>query len=171
MTTATRDLPQASSLSNVRELVGAIAAGHDRDLRDAGMAVGLSERHAAYYGLSATITLGLAAREGLRFRVTPLGAELLATRPGSLTERSALRRAIADSPSVTSIAPDLIDVDGPTIEALTERMIHAGLSRKTARRRASTLLSWRRYVLDRQGTLDLVYSNEPVRRAATRRGR
>jgi len=160
----TRDLPQASSLSKVREFVAAIAAGHDRDLRDAGMAAGLSPRHASYYGLSATITLALAATEGGRLRVTALGRGLLSTRIGSLAERDAFRRAIADSTSITSIAPDLVEPAGPTVEALTQRMIHAGLSSNTARRRASTLLSWRRYVFDRQGTLELVRSeDEPLR--------
>ncbi len=151
----TRDLPQASSLSKVRAFVAAIAAGHDGDLRDAGMAAGLSARHAAYYGLSATVTLALATKEGGRLRLTALGVELLGSPTGSLAERDTFRRAIADSISITSIAPDLVEPDGPTIEALTQRMIHAGLSPNTARRRASTLLSWRRYVFDRQGTLEL----------------
>jgi hypothetical protein len=149
---STRDLPQASALPKVRALVAAIRDGHDRDLRQAGEAAGLSARHAQYYGLAATITLGL-ARAGERLEVTPLGSELLATMRGSLEERAVLRRAIADSPSVTSIAPDLVDDDGPTLEALTHRLIHAGLSPQTARRRASTLLSWRRYVLDPQASL------------------
>ena len=152
----TRDLPQASSLSKVRDYVAAIAAGHDRDRRDAGDAIGLSARHADYYGLSATVTLALAATERGRLAVTPLGRELLSTRVGSLAERDVLRRAIADSVSVTSIAPDLVETDGPSIQALTQRMIHAGLSPNTARRRASTLLSWRRYVFDGQGTFELV---------------
>jgi hypothetical protein len=149
---STRDLPQASALPKVRALVAAIRDGHDRDMRQAGEAAGLSTRHAHYYGLAATITLGLASA-GERLEVTALGSELLATARGSLDERAVLRRAIADSLSVTSIAPDLVDEDGPTLEALTHRLIHAGLSAHTARRRASTLLSWRRYVLDPQVSL------------------
>ena len=149
---STRDLPQASALPKVRALVAAIRDGNDRDLRQAGEAAGLSARHASYYGLAATITLGLAST-GERLEVTPLGSELLRTPRGSLEERAVLRRAIADSPSVTSIAPDLIDDEGPTMEALTHRLIHAGLSPQTARRRASTLLSWRRYALDPQASL------------------
>lgn len=151
---STRDLPQASALPKVRALVAAIAAGHDASLRAAGAAAGLSARHASYYGLAATITLGLASVSE-RLELTALGHELLATPAGSLEERAVLRRAIADSPSVTSIAPDLVEEDGPSIEALTHRMVHAGLSPQTARRRASTLLSWRRYVLDPQVTLRL----------------
>jgi hypothetical protein len=156
MTASTRDLPQASAVPKVRELVAAIASGQDGSLREAGLAVGLSPRHAQYYGLAATLTLGLAATsERGSLVVTPLGRELLATRAQSLDERAILRRAIADSPSVISIAPDLVDERGPTSEALTHRLIHAGLSAQTARRRASTLLSWRRYVLDGQATLPL----------------
>lgn len=155
MATRTRDLPQASSLPKVRKLVAAIAAGHDRSLTEAGAAAGLTPRHAGYYGLAATITLRLAARDGERLVLTPLGAELLATREDSLEERAVLRRAIAESESVTSIAPDLVDADGPMMEALTRRLVAAGLSEATARRRASTLLSWRRYVLDPQASLGL----------------
>ncbi|MCZ7682329.1 MAG: hypothetical protein M5U28_27470 [Sandaracinaceae bacterium] len=155
MATKTRDLPQASSLPKVRALLAAIAAGHDGSLVDAGTAAGLSPRHAQYYGLAATITLGLAAHEGDHLVVTPLGRDLLATREESLEERAALRRAIAESPSVASIAHDLVEPDGPTLEALTHRLVHAGLSEATARRRASTLLAWRRYVLERQATLGL----------------
>jgi hypothetical protein len=149
---STRDLPQASALPKVRALVAAIRDGNDRDLRQAGEAVGLSPRHARYYGLAATLTLGLAST-GEHLELTAIGRELLATPPGSLDERAVLRRAIDESTSVTSIAPDLVDDDGPTIEALTHRLIHAGLSPQTARRRASTLLSWRRYVLDPQASL------------------
>lgn len=160
---ATRDLPQASSLAKVRELLAAIAAGHDRSLRDAGMSAGLSPRHADYYGIAATVTLGLAAMQRDRVALTPLGRELLATRPRTQAERQVLRRAIAESTSVTSIAPDLVDPEGPTMEALTQRLIHAGLSPATARRRASTLLSWRRYVLERQTVLELVQESAPRR--------
>lgn len=170
----TRDLPQASRLPRVRALLAAIAAGHDRDLRAAGEAIGLSARHAHYYGLAATDTLGLATlapatlapatpapateavtTQGARLELTALGRALLATRERSQDERTVWRQAILDSVSVTSIAPDLLDEDGPTAVALTQRMIHAGLSPATARRRASTLLSWRRYALSRQTALPL----------------
>lgn len=149
----TRELPQASSLAKVRELVAAIALGHDGSLRDAGRAVGLSPRHAQYYGLAATTTLGLAEHAGDRLRATALGAALLATPANSLEERAVWKRAIAESESVASIAHDLLEEVGPSIEALTQRLIHADLSPATARRRASTLLAWRRYVLDPQSTL------------------
>ncbi|MDQ3032733.1 MAG: hypothetical protein M3Y87_09975 [Myxococcota bacterium] len=152
---STRDLPQASSLPKLRAFVAAVVAGHASSLRDAGVAAGLSVRHAHYYGLAATITLALAESRNGVLHSTLLGAELLATRDGSFEERAVLRRAIADSASVTSIAPDLLDTDGPTSEALTHRMIHAGLSPATAQRRASTLLAWRGYVLDRQARLTL----------------
>ena len=87
--------------------------------------------------------------------MTPLGAELLGTPDGGFDERNVLRRAIAESQSVTSIAPDLIEPDGPSAEALTQRLITSGLSPATARRRASTLLAWRRYVLARQARLPI----------------
>ena len=152
---STRDLPQASSLPKVRAFVAAVAAGHDGSRREAGVAVGLSERHADYYGLAATVTLALVSDEGGRLGVTARGSELLATEERSFEERAVLRRAITESQSVTSIAPDLLDESGPEPEALTQRLLHAGLSAATARRRASTLLSWRRYVLERQAQLPM----------------
>lgn len=148
----TRDLPQASSLAKVRELVDAAASGEHSSLREAARAIGLSTRHAGYYGAAATVTLGLLTSAGA---LTPVGRELVATAPRSLEERALFGRAIAESESVTSIAHDLLDGEGPTPEALTQRLVHAGLSEATARRRASTLLSWRRYVLERQASLPL----------------
>jgi hypothetical protein len=150
----TRDLPQASSLAKVRELVAAIASGHGSSLREAGAAVGLSPRHAQYYALAAIITLELVSR-GERLAPTPLGEALLRTRPGSQEERAIFRSAIEKSVAITSIAPDLLDEDGPSAEALTQRLVHADLSPATAERRASTLLSWRRYALERQTDLPL----------------
>ncbi len=133
----------------------AVSLGHDRSVRDAGLAADLTPRHAGYYGLAATVTLGLATRGESGIALTPLGRELVATPAGSLAERAVLRHAIAESESVASIAPDLLDEEGPSVEALTQRLVHAGLSANTARRRASTLLSWRRYVLDPQAALEL----------------
>lgn len=165
---STRDLPQASSLPKVRALVAAVAAGQSGSLREAGVAAGLSERHAGYYGLAATLTLALVESHGERLRVTPLGAELLATDEGGLEERGVFGRAISESQSVTSIAPDLIDAQGPSAEALTQRLVVSGLSPATARRRASTLLTWRKYVLERQARLALPLAK--VRPAAPKPG-
>ena len=152
----TRDLPTASSLPRLRDFVAAVAAGHDASMRVAGLAAGLSERHAAYYGLAASDTLRLVVRAGDgRLALTPLARELLATPRESHAERAVFRRAIADSPSITSIAPDLLDAEGPTAEALTHRLVHASLAANTAKRRASALLSWRRYALEPQGALPL----------------
>jgi hypothetical protein len=151
----TRDLPQASSLPKVRAFVRAVAAGKNASLRTAGVAAGLSARHADYYGLAATVTLGLAETHDGRLRVTALGSELLATPEGGYEERGVFRRAISESQSVTSIAPDLIEPEGPSVEALTKRLVVSGLSPATARRRASTLLAWRKYVLARQARLPI----------------
>lgn len=155
MSARTRDLPQASALPKVRRWLEAVSRGHDRSVRVAGEAAGLSARHAHYYGVAATVTLRLATIEATGIALTALGRELLATPERSLDERAVLRRAIAESESVASIAPDLLDDEGPTLRALTLRLVHAGLSEKTARRRASTLLSGRRYVFDPQAALTL----------------
>lgn len=173
MSAGTRDLPQANSLARVRELVAAVADGRDESLVEAGEAVGLSPRHARYYGGAASVTLPFLVVERDRVGVTPLGRDLLATAPRSHAERMIFRRAIVESPSVVSIAHDLLDPEGPTAQALTQRLIHAGLSPATAARRASTLLSWRRYVLERQMSLELARAGERgrARGASGLRGR
>lgn len=169
MSSETADLPQANSLAKVRAFVDIVASGRAAYANTAGAAIGLSPRHAAYYGTAARVTLRLLAATRGRLALTPIGFALVSTRPGSFEERSILARALRESESVTSIAPDLLDNEGPSREALTRRLGTTGLSEATAARRASTLLSWRRYVLDRQGTLSLSIAKAESRPRARRR--
>lgn len=169
---ATADLPQANSLAKVRRLLAVVASGKAAYGATAGAAIGLSPRHSAYYAAAATVTLRLLEANEGRLTPTPRGEALLATRVGSFEERSIFAAALNESESVTSIAPDLLEAEGPSREALTARLVTAGLSPATAARRASTLLSWRRYVLDRQATLEvpLAKTKPELRRTRSRAG-
>lgn len=147
-----------------------VGSGRATSVGAAGAAIGLSPRHAAYYGAAATATLRLLVATGAGLALSQIGSVLATTGPGSFEERSVLARALRESESITSIAPDLIDKDGPSREALMRRLATTGLSDATAARRASTLMSWRKYVLERQATLVLggPAKIEPQRRARRR---
>lgn len=149
-------IPQADSLLRVRRLVEAVANGHAESMRSAGVASGLSERHAAYYGSAALETLGLLEDQGRRLQLSALGHQLLQAPSASDRERAVLRYAIERSPVVQVVAPDLLASARPDASAIALR-IHraAGLGDQTALRRAKSLLAWRDYVLTVQNSLDL----------------
>lgn len=140
-------VPQADSLSKVRELVRAVAARRSVPIRDAGLAAGLSPRHAAYYGRAAE-TLGLIVGGDHAYEVSKLGQQLLATEPGSEGERAVFRDAFARSP-LMAIDPQLLGARyEPSREKLSSRIeTMSGLSASTAHRRAGTLLAWREFML------------------------
>jgi hypothetical protein len=140
-------VPQADSLPKVRELVRAVAARRPVPIRDAGLAAGLSPRHAAYYGRAAE-TLGLIIGGDHAYEVSALGQQLLATEAGSETERAAFRDAFARSP-LMAIDPQLLVARyEPSREKLSSRIeTMTGLSWSTAHRRAGTLLAWREFML------------------------
>jgi len=144
MSLRTRDVPQADSLTLVRQLVTAIQEG-GRTNEDLVLRTGFSERHVRYR-LQASRILGLVNEDS---RITPRGKRLLLTNPGTLEERKALRHAIKASAVVKAMGldvstPQTFDVSesAKRIAALT------GLSIATAERRARGLRSWFRQVED-----------------------
>jgi hypothetical protein len=161
-------VPQADSLPKVRELVHAVAARSQTSIRDAGLAAGLSTRHAGYYGRAAEI-LGLLEPANGRFRLTELGRKLLAAKAHSENERVILRDAIKGSTVISAVAPSLLDPTVPDRQALTEQIQHATqLAYTTAHRRAGSLLVWRAYILDpRNDDLPGLDKLAPARRPAT----
>jgi hypothetical protein len=111
---------------------------------------GFSLRHVEYR-LRAARLLGL-IDEG--FGVTTDGAALLTTRNGSEEERLLWRAALVRSLTFERLAPDLFARDAPSRDELAERIVaNTTMAPSTARRRASTLLAWRRRLASRQ--LDL----------------
>ena len=136
-------VPQADDLDKVRAVVDAVAAGA-RDSAEIASRTGFSTRHVEYRVRAAAL-LGLVRQGSVGMEVSPAGAALLRTRITSERERLLLLRAIDDSATLKSLAPDLNDEPPPSLEVLAERIeVATGLARSTAQRRASTLLTWRR---------------------------
>ena len=137
------DIPQGDSLDRVRDVVAAVRDGaHDVKLLH--VVTGLSLRHAGYY-LNTARTLQLVEGKGESLAPSALGVRLLATTPGSKAEQRLLERAIRQSPVVARLAPTLLDERPPSLAQLAGRIrASARLADATARRRAHTLLGWRR---------------------------
>ncbi|MEQ1507353.1 MAG: AAA family ATPase [Myxococcota bacterium] len=146
-------VPQAT-LARIREWLQIVAAG---ELPSEG-ALGVSERHVAY-ARDGALALGLVRSTAHGIQVTPLGTTLLATRARTPAEAAVWRTAIEGSQVHARYAPDLFADPAPSVELLTTRLHAMGLSDSTARRRASTLLDWRR-VVDEQST-SLFLAAEP----------
>lgn len=140
------DVPQANSLAKAREVTRAVRDGAASTER-VGEKTGLSTRHADYY-LQAARVLEWIAMEGNRWRVTERGTSLLRTRAGSPAEAAVLADSIRQSRTLQQIAPDLLADRAPSVETIAAAIMgHVGLAGATAKRRAMTLLSWRKQVL------------------------
>lgn len=163
-------VPQADSLPKVRELVQAVAARARASLRDAGLAAGLSTRHASYYGRAAETLNLLESIDGDRYRLAELGHRLLETKPSSVQERAVFAEAIKQSEILNRVAPDLLRSEAWSRDALASRIeTIAAFSPSTAHRRAGTLLAWRTYLTDPEN-LSLPGIVTPERASPQRRG-
>jgi hypothetical protein len=90
--------------------------------------------------LAAARTLGLLNEDVRALDVTPLGARLAGTFPGSAEERQTLHEAIASSRIIEELAPGLLEPEPPERTYLAERIATlAGCSAATAARRAAPL--------------------------------
>ena len=142
----TLDVPQANDLDTVRAVVRAVSRGAD-SMESIAEFTGYSFRH-AQYRLHAARVLGLIQMDGDVVSMTVLGDRLIASALGSDIERQVYWDAIQRSPALSIIAPDLLSPNAPSLDTLTMRLFEiASLSRSTAERRASGLLTWRRRVL------------------------
>jgi hypothetical protein len=141
------DAPQEDNLADVRSAVQAIADGL-HDTQSIADRTGRSRRHVGY-AINAAIGLGWLGESDEGLALLDAGKALLAQKAGTAEERALHKRSIEESPTLKAIAPDLLAAAAPdrkkisdTIAALT------GLSKATSDRRAQTLMSWRRQVLE-----------------------
>ncbi|WP_437774297.1 hypothetical protein [Sorangium sp. So ce1097] len=141
------EIPQADNLANVRRVLEALADGAAAREQIAEQ-TGISLRHVGY-ALAAARVLGWLDDDA---SITPAGRALLAVPAGTPDERAHLRRAIFACDVVKEVAPDLFEPAAPTTAALARRIFRftAGIGKETARRRAQTLLAWRKQVLEQQ---------------------
>lgn len=141
-------VPQADDLDKVRAVVTAVGDGVIDPVAMAAH-TGYSLRHVEYR-LRAARSLGMV--DGAE--VTAEGRTLLATARGSEEERLVYRTALARCIAFETLAPDLFDRTPPSRDELASRIVAStAMAESTARRRASTLLAWRRRLASRQ--LDL----------------
>lgn len=156
-------IPQSDDLARIRHTVAAVASGAT-SLEQISRDIGLAARYAGY-AVAAARTLGwLSPDEPLK--ISRHGADLLETEPGSREEAGVMRLAIQKSPVVAEIGPGLLGDKPPSRRQLTEAIERrAGLAKSTASRRAATLLSWRKQLVD--GVLDLDRSRSNALGAAS----
>ena len=141
------DVPQEDNLGDVRRTVEAIAAGLE-DTGSIAARTARSKRHVGY-AINAAIVLEWIEVGDDKLTVLEPGRRLLAQKAGSGEERAVLRESLAGSAVLKRLAPELLAAAEPTREQLSARIQElAGLSRSTSDRRAQTLLSWRRQVVD-----------------------
>ena len=140
------DVPQANSLDRIRQFVEAVRGGSTQK-KQIQAVTALSARHADYYGQAARV-LGWVDRQGESYSLCHAASEMLGTKAGSQEEREAFAKSIDQCEVVRVVAPDLLDESGPSEDALTLRIAEAtDLAKKTARRRAQALLTWRARVV------------------------
>lgn len=139
------DIPQTDDLKRVVQVVQALAGGA-ASVADVAAAVGLSERHAAY-ALNAARILDLASDRDGSWTLRARGRELAQAQPAEL--RSRLQQAVSESRTLQRLAPALLDGAAPDEERLVRDLgALTRLSETTRRRRARTLLAWRRQLRD-----------------------
>ncbi|MGC6418436.1 MAG: AAA family ATPase [Bradymonadia bacterium] len=136
------DIPQADSLSRIRELVQTIHFGAS-DTASLQKVMSLHPRHVGYHLHAARVLLWIEKVDN-EWTVTHLGSELLGTAAGSKEEGAVFRKSITGSEYLLAIAPNLLEDNEPEQDLLSLRIQEvAGIAPATARRRASTLLRWR----------------------------
>ncbi|MCA9211315.1 MAG: STAS-like domain-containing protein [Planctomycetales bacterium] len=137
------EIPQADNLTKVREVVRAVSGGSTSRASIAA-STGYSLRHVDYR-LAAARILGLLEADA--FALTRSGYDLLSKRPGSEDERHCLLNLVEESKVYRLVVPDLLETPPPSLDEIARRIqTHTTLGVSTAIRRASTLMSWRRYV-------------------------
>lgn len=141
------EIPQDATPRGIRGVVEAIRAGAlTQD--EVGRRASLSRRHVNYH-LRAAQALDLLERTGRWYRITSRGDDWLGTVPESAGDRAAFGQALAASALVRRLVPTLLDDEPPSEDHVLKqilRLSQPALAAETARRRAQTLLRWRRYV-------------------------
>lgn len=140
------DAPQADRLDLVRSTVEAVAAS----LTETSQIAAHSRMALRYvqYALRAARLLELIGEDSSGKPIlTDLGTRVLATPRGSDAERAVLRAALRQATALSRVTDMVLGTDEPTREDIAELLLPGGMSLRTALRRASTLLAWRRYLL------------------------
>lgn len=143
------DIPQVRSLAQVREVLQAIHDGHV-DISDIEKITGIKPRHVSYATHAARV-IGFLTMQQENVKATDLGVKLLDTVVGSSLEKDIFLQGINGSPTIQSVAPEILDSKPISKNDLTRRIADiARLSHSTALHRAGALLSWQQELCSRQ---------------------
>ena len=133
------EIPQVSSLADVRTLVAPLVEG-PATLHTLRSRAGLKPR-AAGYRMNAARTFGWVVPHQDALVLTPLGHALMRTSIGSEDERAAFIEAFRESRALRRLDEDLRGPTPPSEARLSERIVAlTDLSKATADRRAQDLL-------------------------------
>jgi hypothetical protein len=142
------EIPQADTLSTIRQLIEAINQLEVPSTPALIAATGFSERH-VQYRLSAARALGLVTPRGKDTALTSKGKRLVSTGVGSAEEKAEFRRAVRACPAVRQIDPELLSKPSVNKKDLADRIMRVSdLSRETALRRADVLSAWHRDLVE-----------------------
>jgi len=148
------EIPQANSLDRIRDVVAAVAGG-EKAHPGIGKRTSLSTRHVAYHVQAARV-LGWVEGKNGELAATASGLKLLTLSVGESTERAHMRASLERSLIGKALSPNLLTLDPPAVELVAARIREvAELSEMTAKRRAQTLLSWRKRIVGEQLALPL----------------
>ena len=153
------DVPQADSLDKLRAVLEVVVADPRVSSQALERKTELSSRHVSYH-LAALRTLGLLVPSEDAQLVTPRAHALVRTRRGSRAEASTWQSIIESSEVIRALAPGLFSDRTFRKDAVARRIQReAGLSPTTAKRRATTLASWRTKLVEDQLPLELATSS------------
>jgi restriction endonuclease Mrr len=142
----TVDVPQANRLENIRQLVAAVREDiqHPTALLEL---LQVDQRHLSYYRQAASI-LGVVEPDAHgTLVVTDRGRALLSTAEGSIDEQHAFKDAILAAPALKPFS-SFFEGNEVSLDKLAHRLgVLTGLSHSTAKRRAQTLVQWRKFVV------------------------
>jgi hypothetical protein len=160
------DAPQADRLDLVRRVVEAVRAGAKTSSEIA--AAAQVARRYADYALQAARLLELISDDvSGEPTLLALGEKLTTSQRSSAAERAIFREAFTSSQAFVDFADVLVGREVPSKTALADRLLHShAVALSTALRRATTLLSWRRYLVPQETGPQLRFaaldwSNEP----------
>ncbi len=138
------DIPQDATPQRIRDVVSAIAGGA-RTPEDVEGRTQLSRRH-VHYHLNAARILGFVRRKRGWYSLTDLGKEWLDTPEEAAADRAVFARGLGESTPLRDVEPNLLGDPAPTRERLAERIaLLTRMAPETAKRRADTLIRYRRY--------------------------
>lgn len=133
-------IPQADSIDSIRVVLLAVYEGAST-VKDISLLTGISARHVNYRLLAAEI-LGCVTG-GKYKKISPEGAAWLRREQGSEEEARFLRNIIEDTVFYKLVVPDLFDLAPPNKSLISKRIMSCcEVSKATAERRASSLVSW-----------------------------